>query len=83
LGSRKKLPQPASPHLVYKGVTALRKGHVIALPTDTVYGLAAAADSAEGVARLYQVSLSVLWTNRVSLSVIGEEFLCLNRTWYR
>ena len=81
LGSRKKLPQPSSPHLVYKGVTALGKGHVIALPTDTVYGLAAAADSAEGVARLYQVSLSVLWTKRVPLSVLGEEFLCLNRTW--
>ena len=53
---RKKLPQPASPHLVYKGVSALGKGDVIAVPTDTVYGLAAAADSAAGVRRLYQVS---------------------------
>ena len=58
MGLRKKLPQPASPHLVYKGVSALGRGEVIAVPTDTVYGLAAAADSAAGVRRLYQVSVS-------------------------
>ena len=57
---RRRLPQPASPHLVYKGAVALRAGGVIALPTDTVYGLAAAAHDAEGVKRLYEVSEATL-----------------------
>ena len=33
----------------------LRRGEVIALPTDTVYGVAALAFNAEAVARIYQV----------------------------
>ena len=47
--------QPASPHLVYKGVAALQAGEVIAVPTDTVYGLAAAANDPRGVQRLFGI----------------------------
>ena len=35
-------------------VDALRAGHVVAIPTETVYGLAADASNAEAVARIYR-----------------------------
>jgi len=38
-----------------EAVTTLRAGGVIALPTDTVYGIAVALDSSGGVERLFQV----------------------------
>lgn len=40
---------------VQAAVAALRAGGVAVMPTDTVYGLAAALDSAEGVEALYRV----------------------------
>ena len=36
-------------------VTTLRAGGVVALPTDTVYGIAVALDAADGIERLFQV----------------------------
>lgn len=35
-------------------VDALRAGHIVAIPTETVYGLAADASNAESVARIYR-----------------------------
>ena len=55
LAERQRLPVPASKHLVYKAVSAISRGQVVALPTDTVYGLAAAANNDEGVRRLFAV----------------------------
>jgi L-threonylcarbamoyladenylate synthase len=36
-------------------VTTLRAGGVVALPTDTVYGIAVALDAADGIERLFEV----------------------------
>ena len=55
MSERQRPVQPASPHLVYKGAAALQAGDVVAVPTDTVYGLAAAAGNTEGVRRLFQI----------------------------
>ena len=33
----------------------LRSGGVVALPTETVYGIAASIESSEGIERLYQI----------------------------
>jgi tRNA threonylcarbamoyl adenosine modification protein (Sua5/YciO/YrdC/YwlC family) len=49
LSARRALPQPATPHLVYKAAAALRAGRFVAVPTDTLYGLAAAADAPAAV----------------------------------
>ena len=38
-----------------KGIGILRKGGVVAYPTDTVYGLGASMDSAEAVDRVFEV----------------------------
>lgn len=48
------LPQE-SPEALRTAVQCLRDGHVIALPTDTVYGVAANPWQNEAVHRLYQV----------------------------
>ena len=55
LKDRIRLPHPASGHLIHKAVCALQAGMLVAVPTDTVYGLCAAADNAQGVARLFEV----------------------------
>jgi L-threonylcarbamoyladenylate synthase len=47
------IPSPDS-HDVAKAAALLRGGGLVALPTETVYGLAARADSAEAVARIYR-----------------------------
>ena len=36
-------------------VTSLKGGNVIALPTDTIYGVAALAQSTEAVNKLYEI----------------------------
>lgn len=36
-------------------VASLKGGHVIALPTDTIYGVAALAQSTEAVSKLYEI----------------------------
>jgi 2',5'-phosphodiesterase len=45
--------QPAAPHTVPAAVAALAAGRLIAVPTDTLYGLAADAASAAAVDALY------------------------------
>lgn len=34
---------------------ALQEGHVVALPTDTIYGLACLAQNSEAVSRIYDI----------------------------
>lgn len=41
--------------LVARAARALRAGQVVAIPTDTVYGLAAAIDQPDAIARLYAI----------------------------
>lgn len=43
------------PSAVAKAAAALRSGQVAAIPTDTVYGLAAALDRPDAIARLYRL----------------------------
>ena len=43
------------PSAVTQAAAALRSGKVVAIPTDTVYGLAAALDRPESIARLYRL----------------------------
>ena len=57
----------------------LRAGELVVLPTDTVYGLAAAASNEAAVRRLYAVKgrsldkpLPLLIANTVEASAIGE-----------
>ena len=50
---RPTMPLPASRYNVGKAAAAVRAGGVLALPTDTIYGVAAAAESSVGVRRLY------------------------------
>lgn len=38
-----------------EAIELLKKGHVVALPTETVYGVAARYDSKEGIEALYQI----------------------------
>lgn len=38
-----------------EGITILKRGGLVAFPTDTVYGMGAAIDQPEAVARLYEV----------------------------
>jgi len=45
---------PADDAAVTQAADALRAGAIVALPTETVYGLAARADSAEAVAAIYR-----------------------------
>ncbi|MFT8735931.1 MAG: L-threonylcarbamoyladenylate synthase [Zymomonas mobilis] len=45
---------PCDPKGIEKAVQLIRKGYPVALPTETVYGLAADALSGEAVARIYQ-----------------------------
>ena len=42
-------PTPTPSNQVLEAVAALRRGEVIGLPTETVYGLAADASNAEAV----------------------------------
>ena len=45
---------PADQEGIARAVAILRVGGLVALPTETVYGLAARADSVEAVARIYR-----------------------------
>lgn len=42
-------------HVLEEGATALNSGGVIALPTDTIYGIAASVNSQQGIERLYEI----------------------------
>lgn len=43
------------PHNTAKAVSALQRGKVVALPTDTLYGLAADANSSAGIQQIYSI----------------------------
>ncbi|MBX7482258.1 L-threonylcarbamoyladenylate synthase [Qipengyuania qiaonensis] len=45
---------PADPQGITRAAQILRDGGLVAVPTETVYGLAVRADSAEAVARIYR-----------------------------
>ena len=45
---------PAGPPAIARAAELLRAGRLVAVPTETVYGLAARADSAEAVAAIYR-----------------------------
>lgn len=49
-----KMIRAADPEGIAAAVDLLRAGAIVALPTETVYGLAARADSAEAVAAIYR-----------------------------
>lgn len=46
-------PHPADPQALAQAVATLRRGALVAMPTETVYGLAADADAPEAVARIF------------------------------
>ena len=48
-------PIAALPHNVQQAISALSDGQVIAVPTDTLYGLAADANSSAGIQRIYSI----------------------------
>lgn len=48
-------PVAAMPHNTPRAVSALQQGQVIALPTDTLYGLAADASSSAAIQRIYSM----------------------------
>lgn len=47
--------RPECQSILNAAVTSLKGGHVIALPTDTIYGVAALAQSTKAVSKLYQI----------------------------
>lgn len=47
--------RPAALHAVRDAAAVLARGGVVALPTDTLYGLAASARDGAGVARIYEI----------------------------
>ncbi|XP_064201254.1 yrdC domain-containing protein, mitochondrial [Anguilla rostrata] len=47
--------QPGWSEVLKATVAALKEGHVAAVPTDTIYGLAALAQSSEAVKRVYEI----------------------------
>ena len=64
---------------VDKGISILKKGGVVAFPTDTVYGLGAAANNPQAVARIYVVKerprhmpLPLLLAHTVQISEVAE-----------
>jgi len=54
-GQRTKLLAANDPHSLVLAANLLRQGEVIALPTDTVYGVGALAFNAKAVAKIYAV----------------------------
>jgi L-threonylcarbamoyladenylate synthase len=50
----KREPRPADDAAIAEAAALLRAGALVALPTETVYGLAARADSPEAVAQIYR-----------------------------
>ena len=46
---------PKCENVLGTAVASLKNGNVIALPTDTIYGVAALAQSTEAVKKLYEI----------------------------
>jgi L-threonylcarbamoyladenylate synthase len=68
------------PSAVAAAASALRSGMVVAIPTDTVYGLAAAIDRPDAVDRLYKLksrphekAIPVLLANEAALDQVAAE----------
>jgi len=60
-------------------IEALRGGGIVALPTDTVYGIAVALDARDGIARLFAAksrppdrSIALLVADRAQAETLGE-----------
>ena len=49
------LPQKTLEEVLQETSAALRGGGVVAIPTDTVYGLASLVSSNEGIERIYEM----------------------------
>lgn len=75
-----------SPHRVPDGeagraaaIAALRAGAIVAIPTDTVYGIAVALDAPDGIRRLFAAksrppdrSIALLVSDRTQAETLGE-----------
>jgi L-threonylcarbamoyladenylate synthase len=85
--------QAPDERLVWRAVEQLRAGEVVAIPTDTVYGLAAALDQPTAIRRIYELKgrdyakpLPVLVSNIDEARRLAREFtplmeLVAERSW--
>lgn len=83
------MPQilPAGDHAsIAAALVALRSGHILALPTDTVYGIAALVNSERGVRRLYEAkgrdlgkAIPILIADASQLAGIATDFPSIAR----
>ena len=48
-------PIAALPSNIHRAVSAIQRGQVVAVPTDTLYGLAADASCTSGIQRIYNI----------------------------
>ncbi len=85
-GQQARLLQTHTPELfanaVAEVVEALRKGEVVALPTETVYGLAANAWNPEAVRRIYEAKGRPAH-NPIILHVVGKPMARMRRSFER
>jgi L-threonylcarbamoyladenylate synthase len=78
---REPLIMPAGkPETIHEAVRVLREGGIVALPTDTVYGLVALYDSEEAVQRIYELKgrpprkpLPLLLASAAELALVTPE----------
>ena len=49
------LPQKTLEEVLQETSAALRRGGVVAIPTDTIYGVASLVSSNEGIERIYEM----------------------------
>lgn len=63
---------------IERGISILRRGGVVAFPTDTVYGLGACADNEAAVAKIYKlkqrpqnIALPLLLANKAQISQVA------------
>lgn len=55
MANRSPAADTASPDAIIRAVQALREGGVVAIPTDTVYGLAASLDHPQAIERIFEI----------------------------
>lgn len=60
----------SDPSAIHRAVEILRRGGLVAFPTDTVYGVAAGITNPEGIDRLYEAKARS--TNKAIAVLIGE-----------
>ena len=68
------------PQILDRAISTLKDGGLVALPTDTVYGIAADAWNGEAVSKLYEVksrselkSIPVLLHGEVAINEVAED----------